>query len=60
MRQKKERRAPEHNRDAPIGRSAWTCKPAAETQSVECTAVIGSFNLKHRGKNIKRFTFSIY
>lgn len=39
MRQKKERRAPEHNRDAPMGRSAWTCRPAADTQSVKRTAV---------------------
>lgn len=30
MRQKKERRAPEHNRVSPTGRSVWTCTPAGD------------------------------
>lgn len=30
MRQKNERRAPEHSRAAPTGRSAWTCRPAGD------------------------------
>lgn len=65
MRQKNERRAPVHSRDAPTGRSAWTCRPAGDMTVLNVLAL--SHSLPHSHRNTHRitdnsdcFTFSIY
>lgn len=59
MRQKNERRVPEHSRAAPTGRSAWTCRPAKSmTEELNLLPHTSFSNTVLYAQ--KSFTFCIY